>query len=118
MRFLRVERSAHGYGTRLWIGSRIRIGSHETMTPMWPHVYRSGDEFCNDVLSLHLYPLVAIDIWWRRKQRTAIDGICDTCKDELREAGWSDEAISRMEAKQITDHLTEQWEDELSGLRQ
>lgn len=80
--FLRFERHSE-YGSHLRVG-RVRFGSRRTMTPMWPHVYKGGDEWCNDVLCFHLYPLVSIDIWWQLKQRTAKDGICDTCKDELR----------------------------------
>jgi hypothetical protein len=101
-KFFYVERSPVGYGTHVWIG-RVRLGSRKTMTPMWPHVRKGGDEFCNDVLSMHLYPLVAIDIWWRPKQRTWRDGMCDSCKQELRDGGWSEQAIATMEAAQMKD---------------
>ena len=84
------------YGSYLWIG-RVRFGSPGTMTPMWPHVYKSGDEYCNDVLAFHLYPLVSVDIWWRRKQRTAEDGLCEKCKQEMRDAGWTEDQIMRTE---------------------
>jgi hypothetical protein len=93
VRVFRLDRSPVGYGSSLYIGERVRIGSRNTMTPMWPHIYKGGDQNCNDVLSFHLYPIVSIDIWWRRKQRTWRDGLCETCKQELREDGWSEEAI-------------------------
>jgi hypothetical protein len=77
------QRSEAGYGWHYWIGSRIRIASPKALTPMWPRVYRGGDEFCNDVLAFHLWPLGGVDIWWRRKQRTAEDGLCAKCEQEF-----------------------------------
>lgn len=96
---IRVERSELGYGTHVWLGSRVRLGTPGTMTPMLPRVYKSGDEYCNDVLALHLYPVCSIDIWWRWRQRTVDDGWCDKCKRDYREAGFSDLAIARFEAE-------------------
>lgn len=77
-KLVRYEPSPAGFGRHLWVG-RVRFGSTGTMTPMWPHIRRSSDEFCNDVLAMHLYPLVAIDIWWRRHLR---DGLCERCLAE------------------------------------
>jgi hypothetical protein len=79
MSAVRFEHSRMGYGWHLWIGSRIRIASRKALTPMWPHVYKSWDEYCNDVSAFHLWPVGGVDIWWRRHQRTEADGRCDTC---------------------------------------
>lgn len=76
-------RSQDGYGWRLWLTQRLRVGSRRSMTPMWPHIRKSYDEFCNEVLAVHLYPLVSIDWWYRRKQRTEADGVCLACRNEL-----------------------------------
>ena len=79
MKLIRVERSENGYGTHVWLGPRVRIGTPGTMTPMWPHVYRGCDEYCNETLCFHLYPLIAIAIWWQWRQRTPDMGYCDEC---------------------------------------
>lgn len=80
MSAIRLERSPSGlYGWHLWLGERVRIGSPKSLTPMWPHIYKSGDEWCNDVLAFHLWPLGGVDVWWRRHQRTAADGQCPQC---------------------------------------
>lgn len=102
----RIERSDQGYGTHLWLW-RVRIGSRKTMSEDYqgPRIFKGGDEFCNDTLCFHLYPMVSIDVWWRWKQRTVTDGMCDRCKDELREGGWSDEAIANLERQQISSLL-------------
>lgn len=90
MKIFRFCRSEAGYGWHLWIGPRIRIESPGALTPMWPHVYRGGDEYCNDTVNLHLWPLFGVGLWWRGRQRTATDGLCDAClteRDELAEQG-------------------------------
>lgn len=82
MSVFRFERSEAGYGWHLWIGSRIRLASGKALTPMWPHVYKSADEHCNSVLAVHLWPIAGLDVWWRWRQRTGADGLCDACLAE------------------------------------
>lgn len=71
----------------VWLGPRVRLRSGWALTPMWPHIYRSGDEFCNDVICLHLWPLFGVDVWWRWRQRSEADGLCEACATEILE-GW------------------------------
>ena len=82
----RIIRSEYGYGWWFWLGPRIRLNSPKSLTPMWPRIYRGGDEHCNDTLCLHLWPLGGIDVWWRWKQRTEADGACDRCREEWADA--------------------------------
>lgn len=83
----RVIRSAEGYGWRLWLGPYVRVNSRRALTPMWPHIYRSGDEYCNPVLAVHLWPIGGLDIWWRGHRRGEADGPCERCLAELE--AWS-----------------------------
>lgn len=83
---IKIDRSKEGYGTTIWLGNRVRLGSYGTMTPMFPRIMRSGDEYCNDVLLFHLWPLVSIEIWWNKRLHTEADGMCENCKFMYREA--------------------------------
>lgn len=78
---VRIERT--GYGPQVWLFERIRLNSPGTLTPMRPFIRRSGDEYCNDVLAIHLWPLGGVDIWWRRYQRTEADGPCGNCSKDV-----------------------------------
>lgn len=92
---MKLERSEAGYGAHLWIGSRIRLASPGALTPMRPRIYKGGDEYCNDTVNLHLWPLGGVDVWWRWRQRTAADGRCDKCRAEFRELGVCEECGCR-----------------------
>ena len=86
-RWLRVERSDAGYGCHVWLGNRVRIGSRKSLTSMWPHITRGADEYCNDAVHVHVWPLFGLDVWWRWRQRTAENGPCARCRAELAAEG-------------------------------
>jgi hypothetical protein len=75
-------RSTEGYGWSITFGKRVRWCSRKALTPMWPRIYRGGDENCNRAISLHLWPIGGLDVWWEPKWRTDADGPCATCRAE------------------------------------
>lgn len=80
----RIIRSDYGYGSSIWLGPRVRVSSGKALTPMSPRIYRGSDEYCNDTICLHLWPLGGVAVWWRWRQRTEADGMCDQCRDECK----------------------------------
>lgn len=83
------HRSESGYGWWIDFGKRVRWSSRKATTPMWPRVRLGSDENCNRALSLILWPLGCLDVWWEPKWRTDADGMCDDCKSEFRKLGVS-----------------------------
>lgn len=67
----------------MWIGP-VRINHPRDLTPMWPFIRKSADEYCNPVLAIHLWPIGGADIWYKGMKRTEI---CDECKKEYDEQG-------------------------------
>lgn len=104
-KLIRIQRSENGYGTSIWLGPRIRVGTPKTMTPKWPHVYMGGDECCNSVLAFHLYPLVSIDIWWQWRQRPPELGMCGRCILELTDMGFTAQEVYDLNTAHIASAL-------------
>jgi len=78
---MRFERSDHGYGWWLHLGKRVCWSSRKATTRMWPRVMRGADENCNRSVTVVLWPLGHLDVWWEPTWRTA--GRCDDCVAEL-----------------------------------
>ena len=84
---LEFYRSPHGYGwsvTLVWRGQhRVRWCSRRATTPMRPRIIWGGDEDCNRAVTLVLWPLGSLDIWYEHPYRPAGTGMCDDCNREL-----------------------------------
>ena len=65
---------------------RVRWNSTRGTTRMWPRVRWGGDENCNRAVSLILWPLGHLDVWWEPNWRTDTDGMCEECQ------AWASEA--------------------------
>lgn len=81
---LETYRSPNGYGwsATLLVGGkhRARWNSTKGTTRMWPQVIRGTDENCNRSVTIVLWPIGHLDIWWEPNWRTDADGPCDECK--------------------------------------
>jgi len=78
---MKFTRSENGYGWWLDIGSRIRWHSRKATSRMWPRIRRGGDENCNPTITLVLWPLGHLDVWWKPgRLRTLRDGPCIDCR--------------------------------------
>ena len=77
------ERSAYGYGWWLHFGKRVSWSSRKATTRMWPRVMLGADENCNRSISVVLWPLGHLDVWWEPKWRTDEDGLCAACVAEM-----------------------------------
>jgi hypothetical protein len=73
-------RSVDGYGWSLTFGKRVRWNSRKATSRMWPHLYRGTDEHCNRAVSLILWPLGHLDVWWEPRWRTSP---CEKCQAEF-----------------------------------
>jgi hypothetical protein len=62
---------------------RARWSTTRGTTRMWPRLVRGADENCNRSVSVILWPLGHLDVWWETRWRTDQDGECDTCLDEF-----------------------------------
>jgi hypothetical protein len=72
------------YVTLLWRGQhRVRWNSTRGTSPMWPGISRGADENCNRAITVMLWPLGHLNVWWEPKWRTDADGQCDACIAEL-----------------------------------
>lgn len=72
--------SGAGYGRWLRIGRRVSFASTGATTRMWPTVMLGADEKCNRSVTVVLWPLGHIDVWWEPKWRTQQ---CADCAAEL-----------------------------------
>lgn len=61
---------------------RARWSSTRGTTRSWPGFSRGGDENCNRAVTLMLWPIGHLDIWWETHWRTDEDGMCDDCRSE------------------------------------
>lgn len=59
---------------------RARWTSTGGTSRMWPGFSKGTDENCNRAVTLMLWPLGHLSVWWEPKWRTDADGICDECK--------------------------------------
>lgn len=89
------HRSDEGYGWWVDLGKRVRWYSRRATTPMWPRISTGADEHCNRAVTIVLYPLGHLDVWWEPKWRTAADGMCDGCKAEFRALGIDPDEVIR-----------------------
>jgi hypothetical protein len=79
-------RSEAGYGWSLFLGKRIRWNSTGATSRLWPRISRGGDEDCNRAITIVLWPLGSLDVWWEPHWRPEGSGMCDEC------LAWVDEA--------------------------
>jgi len=75
----------YGWHATLYVRSRHRVRwcSTGNTTRMWPGVSRGADENCNRAITVTLWPLGHLNIWWEPNWRTDDDGMCDECGAEL-----------------------------------
>lgn len=80
-------RSVDGYGwsaTMLVNGKhRLRWSSRKATTRKWPTLTRGTDENCNRAITVVLWPLGHLDVWWEPRWRPAGSGLCEPCRSEL-----------------------------------
>lgn len=71
----------YGWGVTLLIRGRHRArwNSTRATTSGWPTISRGADENCNRAVTLTLWPLGSLDVWWETRWRTDADGMCDDC---------------------------------------
>jgi hypothetical protein len=78
-----------GYGWSLMLHingkHRARWNSTRATSMMWPGLSRGADEDCNRAVTLTLWPIGHLDIWWEPSWRAERSGICDKCARELEE---------------------------------
>jgi hypothetical protein len=77
---VKFRRSQHGYGWWIEFGKRACWASRKSTTRMWPRIQRGADENCNRSITVVLWPLGHLDVWWEPNWRTDADGPCDTCR--------------------------------------
>lgn len=79
----RFERYVYGYGWNVLLflngKHRARWSSTKATTRMWPHLYRGADENCNRSITVHLWPMGSLDIWWETAWRPEGSGPCNDC---------------------------------------
>ena len=67
--------------TLYWRGQhRVRWHSYKNTTRMWPHISRGADENCNRSVTVLLWPIGHLDVWWEPHFRWDEDGPCDHCR--------------------------------------
>lgn len=81
-----LERSQRGYGWSVGVGKRVRWNSTRATTRMLPRLRRGGDEHCNRAVTVMLWPIGSLDVWWEPRWRTG-PGFCPTCTEEYRREG-------------------------------
>jgi hypothetical protein len=91
------HRSQHGYGWWIFFGKRVRWCSTKATTAMWPRIIRGADENCNRAITIVLWPLGSLDIWWELRWRTDEDGTCDECQ------AWMDEIMSELKVRDVVE---------------
>ena len=77
---LRFVRSESGFGWWIHFGKRAAWRSRKATSRMWPRIVRGADENCNRAITVVLWPLGALDMWWEPKWRTDADGPCAECR--------------------------------------
>jgi len=83
--------------TLYWRGQhRARWHSTKNTSRMWPGVSQGADEDCNRAVTFMLWPLGHLDIWWEPKWREAGSGMCETCKQEFRDEGYTEEQVEAL----------------------
>lgn len=75
----------YGWNITLYIRGqhRVRWNSTRGTTPMLWHFIRGADEDCNRAITLTLWPLGMLDVWWEPRWRPAGSGDCDKCRAEI-----------------------------------
>lgn len=75
----------YGWWVMLYVRGkhRARWASTRGTTRMWPRITRGGDEDCNRAVTLMLWPLGHLDVWWETLWRPAGSGLCDPCRAEI-----------------------------------
>jgi len=87
-------RSRAGFGWHVRV-KRVQWNSTAAVTAGWPRVVRGADEHCNRSVTLCLWPLGALDVWWDPRWRTG-PGYCESCTAEhVAEWGWVSACCSR-----------------------
>ena len=56
--------SGAGFGRWLRVGRRVSFNSPGATTRMWPRLVFGADENCNRAVTLVVWPLGHVDIWW------------------------------------------------------
>jgi hypothetical protein len=71
----------YGWHVTIYIRGKHRARWHSTKntTRKWPGFSRGGDENCNRSVTVMLWPLGHLDVWWEPNWRTNEDGMCDDC---------------------------------------
>lgn len=90
-----LTHSQYGYGWWFDFGKRVRWHSRKATSRMWPSLHKGADENCNRAVTLVLWPLGHLDVWWEPHWRTDLDGPCETCRAEFRAEGCCDWCGSR-----------------------
>jgi hypothetical protein len=83
-RWIALYSSNAGYGHDLHLGRRLALRSRRATMRMWPRLIHGADENCNRAVTLVLWPLGSIDVWWEPKWRA--EGMCESCKEWIENA--------------------------------
>jgi hypothetical protein len=86
------QRSPGGYGWSVTVGKRLRWNSRKATSRMLPRISLGADEHCNRAVSVILWPVGHLDVWWEPVWRTRT---CDPCRAEHRAAGLCEDCGSR-----------------------
>lgn len=78
-------RSNNGYGWGVNIARRVALHSPRATTRMCPSIHRGADEDCNPAVTLVLWPLGHVDVFYRLRQRPPGSGMCNDCLAEFAE---------------------------------
>lgn len=93
------HRSKNGYGWSLTLivrgKHRVRWNSRKATTRMPWHLSRGADEDCNRAVTLSLWPLGMLDVWWEPRWRSIGSGTCDKCLAEIERMDYRPAATER-----------------------
>jgi hypothetical protein len=82
--FERSPSGRYGWNVVLYVAGKHRARWYSTRGVWrgWPKVSRGADENCNRAVTLQLWPLGQLDVWWETHWRTDDDGPCADCLAE------------------------------------
>lgn len=69
--------SNDGFGWEVFLGKRISWSSTGATTRMWPRIVSGADEVCNRAVTVVLWPVGHLSVWWEPRWRTEQ---CDDCR--------------------------------------